>query len=76
MARLIPKRPKNLIKIRHMSCPKLQGLTLLRLMEVMSWNRWDIKTLSNLTLNIHQFEDTPEGPEFWEKVLKLEITEL
>ena len=59
-----------------MSCPKLQGLTLLRLMEVMSWNRWDIKTLSNLTLNEHQFEDTPEGLEFWGKVLRLEITSI
>ncbi len=59
-----------------MSCPRLQGLTILRLMQVMSWNRWDYKTLANLTLNIHQFEDTPEGEEFWEKVLKLEITSI
>ena len=69
-------KPKNLIKIRHMSCPKLQGLTLLRLMEVMHWNRWQIDYLKNISLKQWHFEDAPEGIEFWEKVLKLEITSL
>ncbi len=71
----MPKRPKR-VKIRHMTCPKLQGLTLLRLMEVQHWTSWNIKHLKDVYLRPYHFEDAPEGYEFWDKVLALEITEI
>jgi len=73
----MPHRPKA-VEIRYMTCSKLQGLTLLRLMEVMHWNAnaWNINHVKKIKLKAFHFEDAPEGYEFWDKVLNLEITNL
>jgi hypothetical protein len=45
-------------------------------MEVQHWTDWNIKHLKDVYLRPYHFEDAPEGYEFWDKVLALEITEI